>query len=462
MIAILFVFATLYYIPTSFYNSTTKQYYSNELVLVKQKEGNIEKNIYIDSIGNIQFAIDKNYAYMVRTKNEDDNTVIEEYFTEKGEPVIQDSGHYALKRKYNENGQDIEITYLDKYGNPALNKMGYVIVKRRYNTKGKVEYERYYDKEGNCVKHRYEGYGRCYEYYEESGERAIIHLGYDDKPTLIDTGYSKVIQSFWKDGKVKTELYYDIDNQPISLELGQYGVYKEYDKNGRNCLITYLDKSGNPFINYLGYATVILTFNSDNTINTEMYYGIDGNSIQLSKGQSGVKIQDNTTVYLNENGKEKYELSNYLHNYPLCSVLCAVFIILLCSFERRINKLMLGLYVIFILYMTLLYREKGDAGINLNVFWSYSQFFQKKALKQEILNNIWLFIPLGCILYNVFSKPQYLIILIIFSIMIELLQLLLNIGLCEIDDIISNAIGGIVGYWTGYTLSKRRQLSSRA
>lgn len=62
----------------------------------------------------------------------------------------------------------------------------------------------------------------------------------------------------------------------------------------------------------------------------------------------------------------------------------------------------------------------------------------------EILNNIWLFIPLGAIL----MKPigwRGIIACIVLSCIIEVVQYFTGFGLAEFDDNISNGLGGAIG-----------------
>ena len=63
----------------------------------------------------------------------------------------------------------------------------------------------------------------------------------------------------------------------------------------------------------------------------------------------------------------------------------------------------------------------------------------------EILNNIWLFVPLGMLLAGLWPGWAVLMIPVLLSAMIEGMQYALGVGLCEIDDVISNSLGGALG-----------------
>lgn len=91
-----------------------------------------------------------------------------------------------------------------------------------------------------------------------------------------------------------------------------------------------------------------------------------------------------------------------------------------------------------------------DLIFNISIFESFKQ----------ILGNILLFIPLGFFLPLVFNKlnnlKQISIVIILSSLSIEVIQLLMSIYLqfpyryCDIDDLILNSIGGILGFFILY------------
>ena len=94
---------------------------------------------------------------------------------------------------------------------------------------------------------------------------------------------------------------------------------------------------------------------------------------------------------------------------------------------------MISLYMVFIVYMTVMYRQIGVGMLNLDLFWSYRLFKISPFLRMEILNNIWLFIPLGAILYRLYPKWSVVLLPIIVSLIIEVAQYMLGVGLCELD-----------------------------
>ena len=110
------------------------------------------------------------------------------------------------------------------------------------------------------------------------------------------------------------------------------------------------------------------------------------------------------------------------------------------------------LYVILVLWFTVLSRPVGFHTPQLELFWSYKKWLAGDwAFGREILGNIGMFIPFGFLLTAtiVSQKRTGLKVLfagIIFSSTIEMLQLILWRGLFEFDDILNNAVGAVLGY----------------
>ena len=120
--------------------------------------------------------------------------------------------------------------------------------------------------------------------------------------------------------------------------------------------------------------------------------------------------------------------------------------------SRKLNSFLLAAYLVFIVYMTLMGREAGNGRLQLKLFWSYRLFWSNPKVRMEILNNIWLFVPLGTILYRLFPRFYIVFVPILISIAVEVSQYLLGVGLCELDDVVSNGLGGLIGILVGFVV----------
>ena len=72
----------------------------------------------------------------------------------------------------------------------------------------------------------------------------------------------------------------------------------------------------------------------------------------------------------------------------------------------------------------------------------------------EILNNIGLFTPFGAIVYRLYPRWRVALVSVVISVTVEAVQYLLSVGLCELDDVISNGLDGIAGVIV-YYLARR-------
>ncbi len=428
-------------------NVETRLMRANELRRVTAVEGNTTKTEYVNEEGHITFAADLGYAVLTVTDTADGK--LEEYFDENGSPITYKSNmYYAVLRKYDGNGNNTMTIFLDKNGAPVTTKYGYAISSRTFTENGLSAKETYYDTENKPVCTTVFGYARENE-YDESGRlirRTFIDA--DGKPMVSGLGYAAIGYIYSNDeNKSEYEFYFDTDGEPIQLSLGQCGIRKEYDENGLGSVVTYLDAEGNPIATTKGYTTIKRTFHADNTLATEQYYDKDGNPYRLADGQYGVKHENGKTAYLDKTGNKRFSLRMLLSNHVEIVILSALFVVVFsCCLSRKMNALLLILYLLAMSYMTLMYRESGSSKYDFDLFWSYRRLFSDVSVRREVLNNILLFVPFGAILFRLYPKPVILFVPLLLSLIIEATQYLTGAGLCELDDIISNTLGGCIGF----------------
>ena len=430
---------------------------SSSLHTVITDELDTERIDYVNDEGVITYAEDKHYATIIRKKK--DHSVLEEYFDALGKPAEQTKGYYAILKEYNEIGQNYKNTYLGKNGDPVIIKDGFSSVLRTFNTNGYIETEMFYDTLGNPIETPLHAYGSFKEYNEKGRNIRIVYLDQNKEPTMCGLGFSILYRTHYEEGnsigKVKDEFYYDLNNEPICLSLGQFGLRREYDEFGRESSFTYLDADGLPMMTNAGYATIKKTFYEDDSIKEKLYYDEKGNPIELPEGYYGFHIIDGKKIFVDSKGNHIFNLKHYLHSHQYCVILaCILLVIVASSISRNLNILFLACYVIFIIYMTLLYRNVETERFNLLLFWSYKQFLANPNLRWEIIYNILLFIPMGAILYRITPRLRVLLAAILLSFIIETVQYFTGFGLCEFDDLFSNSIGALFGYVVSLGITK--------
>lgn len=121
--------------------------------------------------------------------------------------------------------------------------------------------------------------------------------------------------------------------------------------------------------------------------------------------------------------------------------------------KRIIARILLVLYIGFIVYTTLLCREPKDyREYNFQLFWSYQSFFDDvRPQGQQILLNILFFIPFGvltpfCVDGNWKRKLVFTVAsACLLSGTVEFLQLIYRLGFAEFDDVFDNTMGAAIG-----------------
>ena len=120
--------------------------------------------------------------------------------------------------------------------------------------------------------------------------------------------------------------------------------------------------------------------------------------------------------------------------------------------------LLTGAYVVFILYETLMFRETGNARTNFVLFSYAGNFLKEQSVRVGVINNIWLFVPLGTGLYRIFQKKWVLVVPLVFSVLIEATQYITGLGIAEFDDVFGNTLGGWIGVVVTWTWVKNKAM----
>ena len=146
--------------------------------------------------------------------------------------------------------------------------------------------------------------------------------------------------------------------------------------------------------------------------------------------------------------------------YP--SLLISGFLIVTALFSNRNKgKIIFVLYILLIEYLfvvicsTIICRPiiiSGFEKIQLSLFWTYRAIFAHTpgVSVWDIVLNVVLFLPFGFIVKLLFpslSLGKMLLIAVSFSLCIETNQYVFEKGIAQIDDVMHNAIGAMIGWW---------------
>lgn len=120
---------------------------------------------------------------------------------------------------------------------------------------------------------------------------------------------------------------------------------------------------------------------------------------------------------------------------------------------RYTGVLCLAIYVFIVLCNTVLFRSDSNTSrVVLIPFWSYMEAVKENRSFYLIENllNIVLFVPVGLFSKMAFRHIKFTQILmcgLLFSLTIETSQLILHRGWFEMDDLMHNTLGAILGYY---------------
>ena len=117
-----------------------------------------------------------------------------------------------------------------------------------------------------------------------------------------------------------------------------------------------------------------------------------------------------------------------------------------------LNGFLLSLNCAFIFVMTLFGRARGESrSFRLRPFESYGIAFMQGNVEilLQIVVNIAMYVTLSILLLCCFQwdkRYQYVVLVaFVSSLAVELLQVIFKIGMFEVDDIINNVLGTLIG-----------------
>ena len=131
--------------------------------------------------------------------------------------------------------------------------------------------------------------------------------------------------------------------------------------------------------------------------------------------------------------------------------------------SRILGKILFVLYIIFVFYFLLISEIYGRTGemqeyhYNLVLFreikrfWNYREQLGMFATATNLLGNVLIFLPFGFFMAMASRYRSFLNTLIYsfaLSLTIELSQLCMKVGCFDVDDLLLNTIGGMLGVIT--------------
>ena len=146
-------------------------------------------------------------------------------------------------------------------------------------------------------------------------------------------------------------------------------------------------------------------------------------------------------------------LSSYLLDFIISSIIKTSVKSKKINFKQLILVALFIGYIVFVCELTIFGRGSSHfMQMNLQPFSGYIDAWKKYSLRdlQNCIFNILMFVPLGIFLPLLFSKFKLfkwlLPVVVMATLSIETYQTLTGAGIFELDDLINNSLGGIIGY----------------
>lgn len=128
---------------------------------------------------------------------------------------------------------------------------------------------------------------------------------------------------------------------------------------------------------------------------------------------------------------------------------------------RFLGRVLFILYLVFIVYFLIFAEVYGRSGImeeyhyNLVLFKEINRFIQYRhelgafAVFANLFGNILIFVPFGFLLPMGSKKRSFLTTTwnsFFMSLCVEIFQLMTKVGSFDVDDLLLNTLGGVLGY----------------
>jgi glycopeptide antibiotics resistance protein len=128
---------------------------------------------------------------------------------------------------------------------------------------------------------------------------------------------------------------------------------------------------------------------------------------------------------------------------------------------RRYGNILFLLYVLCLVYFLFFsegygriaegeYRYNLIPFLEIRRFWTYRKLLGTFAFYSNIFGNVLGFLPFGFILPVILPKMDNIVLILLagfsLSLSVEVIQLITRVGCFDVDDLILNTLGALLGY----------------
>lgn len=251
--------------------------------------------------------------HILRSKYNSRNQCIETtaYNTSGAPMVTGKDGYFKMVNEYDSKGDRVKCKYYGTNGKPIECKEGWASSTYEYDAFGNIVKQSFFDVNGNPTNpsrmvpvgiSKYDKYNNMVYIAAQDGKGhfiinpnqgwAIAKMTYDnrsnctssayydpnEKPILCKDGYHKVVKTYNNDDKVMTETYFGKDGKPMLVN----GVHKtkyDYNSSGNQTLIAFYGVDGRAKDCDGGFHKVVTSYDNSGQPALRKYYVANGSQI---------------------------------------------------------------------------------------------------------------------------------------------------------------------------------------
>ncbi|MGL5273801.1 MAG: hypothetical protein ACRC8J_10035, partial [Phocaeicola sp.] len=139
------------------------------------------------------------------------------------------------RRSFDARGNVIASSYYDENDRPIINKKeGYHSMKSEYDKQGNKKSIAYFGVKGEAIKSTTLKYHKVVYEYDKRNNYISCEFFNELGKEILVDGYFKMLNSYNEENQLVEQKYYGIDGKPINATYGFHRVVYSYKKNGQN------------------------------------------------------------------------------------------------------------------------------------------------------------------------------------------------------------------------------------
>lgn len=202
------------------------------LKMVNDEKGNLIEQWYYDENENLVESSGGYAGFMAKLDSLGNYIEFITYDT-NNQPCLQSDETIGYRAEYNEFSKRIKLTNLGEDLLPSKNNNGIATWVKEFDKRGNQIKISFYDESGEKLILSNENIAGWNSTYDENGneiERSFFDT--ENKPCLINAGYSKFTSKFDEQGNEIERLYYEVDGNLVIIDEGYAGIKYQYDDRG--------------------------------------------------------------------------------------------------------------------------------------------------------------------------------------------------------------------------------------